>query len=128
MSLVRFSYGSPWTGLEGEINRLFESTQSGYTGRRTQVPVDLSEDNENNYVRAELPGVSREDINVEVADGYLTIAATRKQGEESFSLNRTVTVPEQVQADKVSASYENGVLTVKLPKSEAVKPRKITVS
>ena len=62
----------------------------------------------------------------------VTITATRKQkhgdGEESFTLNRAVAVPDTVQADKVTAAYENGVLTVTLPKSEAAKPRKITVA
>jgi len=79
-------------------------------------------------VRAELPGVSREAINVEMVDGYLTVNATRKEGEESFSLTRSVSIPEAVQADKVAATYENGVLTVTLPKQEKAKPRKIAIN
>jgi HSP20 family protein len=78
--------------------------------------------------------VGREAINVEVADGQLTIAATRKtpaangEAEQSTSLSRVVTVGDEVQADKVSAAYENGVLTVTLPKREAAQPKKITVA
>jgi len=122
---------SPWGGLEDEINRLLGGSVCGVaeTGR---FPVDVSEDQANAYVRAELPGVRREDINVELADGTLTITATRRQKtgdrEETFPLSRTLAVPETVQADKVGAAYENGVLTVTLPKAEAVKPRKIAVS
>ena len=93
-----------------------------------RFPIDLYEDKDNLYVRAELPGVTREAINVEMVDGFLNLNATRKSGDETFNLARSITIPETVQAEKVSASYENGVLTVMLPKQEQVKPRKITVS
>jgi HSP20 family protein len=124
---------SPWAGLESEIDRLFETTLSDFMAPalENRFPVDLYEDKEHTYVRAELPGVNREEINVEMVNGYLTINATRKtkgeEGEESFALNRSVAIPEDVHADKVSAAYENGVLTVTLPKREEAKPRKITV-
>src|SRR4051812_32406130 len=113
MKLVRYTYPtfrtlasvpgynrSPWTGLEAEIGRLFESALAdvGSTNGQTHFPVDLYEDKENTFVRAELPGVSREDINVEVVDGYLTIAATRKgpavdgKSGESFAFSRSVAI------------------------------------
>ena len=121
---------SAWGGLEDEINRLLAAAPGSTENGR--IPVALREDENNAYVRAELPGVRREDINVELADGTLTITAARKQpagaGEETFTLSRAVAVPETVQADKVAAAYENGVLTVTLPKAEAAKPRKITVA
>jgi HSP20 family protein len=128
-----FATPSPWTGLEGEIDRLFESTLSGLMtpAFENRCPVDLYEDKDHTYVRAELPGVSREDINVEMVNGYLTISAIRKtkgqEGEESFTLTRSIAIPEDVHADKVGAAYENGVLTVTLPKKEEAKPKKITV-
>ena len=151
MRLVRYSYPSyrsvapvsgrfspsPWSGLETEIDRLFATALGDLAGApatATRFPVDLYEDKDNTYVRAELPGVTRDDINVEVVDGYLTIAATRKtpagegQPEESFSLNRSLQLTDEVQADKVAAAYENGVLTVTLPKREEAKPKKITVA
>jgi HSP20 family protein len=126
----------PWTGLQGEIDRLLETALTDFAGASAarQFPVELREDKEHTYVRAELPGVKREDINVELAEGELTITAARKtpaaegKGEESFSFSRSVSVPEAVQTDKVAATYENGVLTVTLPKAEALKPRKIAVS
>ncbi len=127
---------SPWTGLESEIDRLFDAALSDFVGAPLdrQFPVDLYEDKDNTYVRAELPGVNRDDINVEIVDGYLTVTAARKtktadgKSEESFSFSRSVSVPESVQADKVAAAYENGVLTVTLPKREEAKPKKITVA
>jgi HSP20 family protein len=126
---------NPWTGLESEIDRLFETALTDFVGvsASRQFPVDLYEDKNNTYVRAELPGVNRDDVNVEMAEGYLTITAARKtpaadgKGEESFSFSRSVSVPDAVQGDKVAAAYENGVLTVTLPKREEAKPKKITV-
>lgn len=144
MRIVRYSYPNhrslvraPWSGLESEIDRLFSTALTDFgvsPSSPSRFPVDLYEDKENTYVRADLPGVNREDINVEVVDGYLTIAASRKtpategEAERSFSFSRSVTIPDEVQADKVSAAYENGVLTVTLPKREEVKPKKITVA
>jgi HSP20 family protein len=125
---------SPWAGLETEIDRLFESAMTDFTGtpRDRHFPVDLYEDKDHTYVRAELPGVNRADIGVEMVDDYLTIQASRKQQtgdrEESFSFSRSVSIPSGVQADKVTAAYENGVLTVTLPKQEAAKPKKIAVA
>ena len=147
MRLVRYTYPnyrslapawgslarSPWAGLESEIDRLFE-TALGDFATETRFPVDLYEDKDNTFVRAELPGVNRDDINVEVVDDYLTITAARKttaadgKGEESFSFSRSVSLNDAVQADKVGATYENGVLTVTLPKREEAKPKKISVA
>lgn len=149
MKLVRYTYPSyrnlaaipggfqrsPWSGFESEIDRLFETALANFGGAPTtdRFPVDLYEDKDNTYVRAELPGVERADIGVEVVDGYLTITAARKtpatdgQPEQSFSLTRSVNVSDAVQADKVTAAYENGILTITLPKRDEAKPKKVTV-
>ena len=127
---------SPWSGLETEIDRLFTAALRDVAGTApsNRFPVDLYEDKDNTYVRAELPGVTRADLNVEVVDGYLTISATRKtpakdsQAEQSLAYSRSLQLSDEVQADKVSAAYENGVLTVTLPKREQAKPKKITVA
>lgn len=148
MRLVRYTYPSfrtlaptdfqrsPWSGLETEIDRLFATALSDFSTQAssTRFPVDLYEDKDHTFVRAELPGLHRDDINVEMTDGYLTIAATRKtpaqngEGEESYSFSRTIAIDEAVQTDKVGATYENGVLTVTLPKREEAKPKKISVA
>jgi HSP20 family protein len=130
---------SPWSGLESEIDRLFETALGSLAdpASSTRFPVDIYEDKDNTYVRAELPGINRSDINVEMVEDYLTISGTRKtssgkqgdgEAEQSVSFSRSVTIPEQVQSDKVTANYENGVLTVTLPKREEAKPKKVTVA
>jgi HSP20 family protein len=151
MRLIRYSYPNsrsslesgftraPWSGLETEIDRLFETALSDFAGApansSSRFPVDLYEDKDRTYVRAELPGVSRDDVNVEIVDGYLTITASRKKAvnateteSSSFSFSRSLELPEEVQADQVSAAFENGILTVTLPKREEAKPKKISVA
>jgi len=136
-----FSGRAPLAAFEREFDRLFNSALSdmmtlapevGATGLN-RFAVDLYEDKDNTYVRAELPGVDRKDINVEMVDDYLTISGNRKvfgadgKTTEEVGFSRSVSIPDPVQADKVAAAYENGVLTVTLPKREEAKPKKITV-
>jgi HSP20 family protein len=162
MNIVRYTYPSyrslaslpggysrsPWAGLETEIDRLFAASLPAAAG--TGFPVDLYEDPNHAYVRAELPGVNRDDIQVEMTDGTLTITAVRKtpaipatgasqaegqtpatgsgQVEQSATFSRSLAIPAEISADQVSAAYENGMLTVTLPKREEAKPKKITVA
>jgi HSP20 family protein len=132
--VLSYSARSPWSGLESELDRFFDSTLSplAETMQPSRFPLDLYEDKENTYVRAELPGLKKEDIGIEFVDGFLSIQANRKEKngdeEQSFALNRSVMIQDDVQTDKVTASYENGVLTVTLPKKEESKPKKISVS
>lgn len=149
MRLVRYTYPnfrslapiggfarSPWSGLENEIERLFETALHDFGGTMapSHFPVDIYEDKDNTYVRAELPGVNRDNINVEMSEGYLTVSAHRKsatsegEDEQAFSFSRSVSIADEIDAAKVEATYENGVLTVKLPKREEVKPKKISVA
>jgi HSP20 family protein len=147
MRLIRYTYPtaracspdfarSPWAGLENEIDRLFASSVTDLAASvpPARFPVDLYEDKDNSYVRAELPGINRADINVELVDGYLTITANRKtpaaagQPEQTHAFTRSVSVSDSVQTDRISAQYENGILTVTLPKREEAKPKKIAIS
>ena len=148
MRLVRYTYPthrspvsllggfarSPWAGLESEIDRLFTSTLAdlGTPASELRFPVDLYEDKDNTYVRAELPGLRRDDIHVEVVDDYLTINATRKtkdgDNEQSLAFSRSISLPATTRNDQITANYEQGILTVTLPKKEEAKPRKITVN
>ena len=120
--------------VEDQIDWLFGTTFSGLAPSVLggQFPVDLYEDKDNTYVRAELPGVNRDAISVEMIEGSLSIQATKKEKkggtESSLSYNRLVSIPDEVDAEKVSAAYENGILTVTLPRKEASKPKKINVS
>ena len=131
--------------LRDEIDRLFESPLSELT-RTSQLlsgwtpALDVYENKDNFVVKAELPGMKKEDIVVSLHDGSLSISGERKteskheEGEvyraERFfgRFQRTVTLPTTVAADKVQASYKDGVLTITLPKTEEAKPKKIDVS
>lgn len=134
--LTRYSYPAaayrarnPWSGLESEIDRLFETAfENVVAPAAPRFPIDLYEDKDNTYVRAELPGVARESVNLELVDGYLTLTAIRKEGAQDLTVTRSISLPENVQSDKVTAVLENGVLTVTLPKQEQAKPRKIAIS
>ena len=101
--------------------------------------LDLYQDNDNVVPTVELPGMRKEDIDISLNDGVLTIAGERQnslgEGEnaertERFSgkFRRSITLPSRVDAGKVSASYKDGILTVTLPKAEEAKPRQIQIS
>ena len=131
--------------LRDEIDRLFDAPLAEFT-RSTQqfaggwLPaVDLYEDKDNIVVKAELPGMSKEQIEISLHEGVLTLSGER-QTEEKFKnaevyrsecfegrFQRTVSLPSPVQADKVSASYKDGILTITLPKTEETKPKQIEV-
>jgi len=124
------------------MNRVFD--RWGEDGRHllgvaARPAVNVSEDAENIFVEAELPGLDLKDLSIYVTGGNrLTIKGERKQmtaakgvwhrQERSFGqFMRLLTLPVNVDADKVEARFENGVLLVKLAKHESAKPRKITV-
>ncbi len=120
---------SRWSGIEQELNSLFGSAGSEYT---RSIAVSVSEDKDNLQITAELPGVQRADVTVEIVDEVLSVKATRKiagsEGEQTISFAREFDLPYPVQADKVAAELKDGVLRLTLPKVEAVKPRKIEIS
>lgn len=132
--LVGLGFGR-LANLQDELDRLFESPL------RAWAPVlDVREDKDNFVIRAELPGLKREEIEVSLQDGALVISGERKfeKTEEGVEVHRqeryygkfqrALTLPEPVAADKVKADYKDGVLTVTLPKTEEAKPKKIDVS
>ena len=130
--------------LRNEIDRLFESP-FGALGEASEAfmsgwspALDLHEDKDNFFIRAELPGMKKEEIEISLHDGVLTLAGERKQEKHEDTeihrserfvgrFQRTLTLPAAVDAEKVKATYQDGVLTVTLPKAEAVKPKQIQV-
>ena len=102
--------------------------------------VDVYEDKDNLQVRAELPGMKKEDIEISLHEGFLTLSGERKgqekqEGAETYRserwlgrFHRTISLPYSVVADKIKATYADGILTVTLPKAEEAKPKQIPVS
>jgi HSP20 family protein len=124
-----------------EIDRVFDAF-FGQTdqGRRWVPPMDLVEAEDHFVLKADLPGLTEGDVNIEVQDGTLTISGERKAEHEqrekgwyrierSFgSFNRSLTLPDGVDPDRIEASFSNGVLEVHIPKPEERKPRRISIS
>jgi HSP20 family protein len=128
--------------LQSEMNRLFNRFSDGGWARAfapAYPAMNVWEDSENVLVEAELPGLDAKNLEIHVSGGnQLTLKGERKQTtpekgavhrqERGFgTFTRTLTLPYPVNADKVDARFENGVLLIKLPKHEAAKPRKIKV-
>jgi len=102
--------------------------------------IDIYEKEDKYIVKAELPGMKEEDIDVSVVGDTLTIKGERKTEEEVKdedyyrceraygSFMRSISLPSEVEADKIEAKYEDGVLEVSLPKAAEVKPKRVTVS
>jgi len=141
MTLIRYEYPNEKTSeFDRAINRAFSgfarwpgwSDETSPTSGGTHIPVDLFDDQSNYYVRAELPGVKKEDIKLELDNAVLSISAERatREGDQegTMMLSRSVNVAEDIQSDKVQAKLEDGILTVTLPKSEEVKPHQISIS
>jgi len=101
--------------------------------------TNVTEDNENYYVRAELPGIKSDELDIQVTADGISISGERKisaegngvkyhrREREAGKFSRLINLPGEVDVNKVEASMENGILKVTIPKSEAAKPRQITV-
>ncbi len=130
--------------IQSEMNRLFD----GFLGSSSRMPqadrvwapaLDMYETKDELVVTAELPGLNEKEISVSMTGDVLTLRGERTQnqevkqesyyrGERWFGkFERTVPVPFPVQADKVKATYRDGVLTVTLPKAEEIKPKSIKI-
>ena len=101
--------------------------------------INLTEDSDNYYARAELPGIESGDLDIQIDGKNLTISGERKidldenvkfrrRERESGKFSRVITLPGEVDPDKVEAGLQNGLLNVKIPKAEAAKPKRISIS
>ena len=143
MALVRWDPTREVDSLQSEVNRLFDTFFGGRPAdgriRRWVPPMDVVETEDHLVLRADLPGLSKEDVNIEVKDGALTVSGERKAEHEQRergwyrlerqfgSFSRSLTLPEGVDADGVSAEFQNGVLEVRIPKPEARKPHRVEI-
>ena len=133
-------------GIQDRMNRLFEEIQARGRGREEGLEagawmpaVDIYETDDGLVVKAELPGVERDQIGVEVKGGVLTLRGERKHEKEIKEENyhrmersygafvRSFAVPGTVDSDKIAAKLKDGVLEVQLPKVEKAKPKQIKV-
>lgn len=131
--------------IQGEVNRLFDSffgrpaTGSTPAGRLWAPLVDMYETKDDLVLVVELPGVREKDVNVSITGDLLSIKGERRFDQEVKDqsllhvervhgrFERTIQLPMPVQADKVKATFRDGVLEVKLPKVEEIKPREIKI-
>jgi HSP20 family protein len=136
----------PVSRLRDQIDRLFEEPFAGLFSALTPLfeggwspAVDFYEDKENVFVKAELPGMKKEDIEVSVSNQMLHISGERKEesedrGTDSYraeryfgSFQRNIPLPTSVADDKIHAEYKDGVLTITCPKTEEAKRKQIAV-
>lgn len=149
--IVRRAFGLPksgWHGLDEldrmrkQMTQLFGDIAGGIVGRDAAgvFPLtNVTEGRDNFYVRAELPGVAAEDLNITITGDSLAIEGERKiaveeegakyhrRERDAGRFNRMVTLPGHVDTDKVEAKCADGILTIILPKAESAKPRQISI-
>ena len=125
-----------------EVDRLFDAFlgQADRAGRRWVPAMDLVEADDHFVLKADLPGLTEDDVKIEVQDGTLSITGERKAEHEerehgwyrierSFgSFNRSLSLPEHVDASGIKAEFKDGVLEVRIPKPEERKPRRIEIA
>jgi HSP20 family protein len=132
----------PFRDFQREVGRLFETFEpiSQLRAARAFPAVNLHDSGDDYVLTAQLPGIGPEDVDLSITGETLTLKGERKRpegvAEESYRRqerhfgrwSRTIVLPDRVEGAKVSARFANGILTVLLPKSEAAKPRQISVT
>jgi HSP20 family protein len=146
MALVRWEPVRELSSLQSDMNRLFntffDTTTSGNGGSapRHWIPaMDLVETDDHFVLKADLPGLTDEDVKIDVEDDVLTVSGERKSEHEDKgegyvrversygSFRRSLTLPEGVDPEAVTASFDRGVLEVRIPKPEERKPRRVAI-
>jgi HSP20 family protein len=148
MTIVRWEPLRELGTLQSEMNRLFNTVFDGpgvggngvqNTMRRWMPAMDLLESGDDFVLKADLPGVSEEDVTIELEDSTLTISGERKaehqsEGEGYYrverstgAFSRSLTLPKGVDPEAVSARFDRGVLEVRIPKPAERKPRRISI-
>ena len=143
MDLVRWEPFEGLNSIQSRIDDLLEETFG--RSRRPQAgvwhpPVDIVESKDSYLIRAELPGMKKEDFNLELKDGTLTLSGERKLEEPANGVEyhraerlagkftRSFFLPQTVKHDGIKATYKDGILEVYVPKAEEAKPTQISVS
>jgi HSP20 family protein len=144
MAIVRYNPLRDLRGMQEQMNRLLDLAWNREAGEELregvwQPLVDIFENDEAVVIRAELPGVEQDAIEVKIEGSTLTIRGERKQDSEVRQENyhriercygtfqRSFQLPQTIDQEKVKAACDKGVLTITLPKKELIKPKQITV-
>lgn len=142
MTLVKFNPASELSNIDKKLKKFFEDFDSPFMGEWGLKPfnsniftprVDVTEDNDNLYVHADVPGVDKNDIKVNLVGDVLTISGEKKIEQKDETKNyyriernfgafsRSFTLPSEIITDKITADYKDGVLKITLPKTEEAK-------
>ena len=145
MNLVRWNPWREMTTLQSRINRLFDEPFFPTDRENNEVMgtwypvVDMFEENDSFVIKAELPGMDKKDISVDVKDRVLTLKGERKyenevkeetyyRRERSYGkFQRAFTLPADIDPNEIRADFKDGLLKIEVPKPEAHKPKEITV-
>ena len=146
MDLVRWEPFEGLSRIQNRINDLFDDTFGRARSSSMAAPgvwfppVDILESRDSYLIRAELPGMKREDFNLEVHDGSLTLSGERKFDEAangveyhrveraSGKISRSFYLPQTVKTDAIKATYRDGILEIHVPKADEAKPKQIAIS
>ncbi len=142
-SLIRFSPTTEVRSLQREIDRMFDSflpKSNGDSEQAVWTPrVDLAESENAYLVHLDVPGMKKEDLEVNFQDGSVTVSGTRNEQEIGEDANfvrverrfgrfyRSFDLPKTVDSTKIEAKYEDGVLAIRIPKAEESKPKTVTI-
>jgi HSP20 family protein len=146
MALMRWNPTRDLLSIRDDMNRMFnelfgrtEGQEGTWLSGAWTPPVDIHETDDALILKAELPGFSKNDVNVELKDNTLTLKGQRQEEKEvkdeqyhrrerSYgSFQRTFMLPATVDGEKVTANYKDGILELRLPKRETAKPKRITI-
>jgi HSP20 family protein len=145
MAVIRWEPAREINSLQQEMNRLFSTffdapAPSGANGARRWIPaMDLVETDDHFILRADLPGLTEADVDLSLEDNVLMLSGERTSEHEahgggfyrveraSGAFSRSLTLPEGVDGDAISARFEKGVLEVRIPKPEQRRPRKLQI-
>jgi HSP20 family protein len=144
MPLVRWRPMRDLIDIQDEINRMFEDFARPHEGESTlprlHPAIDVMENKDSFVVKAELPGLKKEDVKVTLQNNVLIVSGEKKQESQEKGKNfyrtersygsfyRTIDLPVSVKMEDIKADFKDGVLTIELPKVEEAKPKEINIS
>jgi HSP20 family protein len=139
--MIRWEPFGEFTGLRRAMDRVFDDFGRGWRGTEAELtfPIDLAETEDSVTVKAVLPGIKPEDVDISVSEGVLTVKGEsrfeQKSERENYyrqeirygAFSRSIPLPSRVNHEQAEAEFKDGVLTVTLPKAEEVRPKQIKI-